>query len=73
MAQATTWAVAQASLGTLGAAAAAPPAALAGMLRASVQASLQSGAQGVLHSMPHQLLLWLLEAEHMVSQRLNTT
>ena len=71
MAQVTTWAVAQASSGTMGAAAA--PAALAGMLRASVQASLQSGAQGVLHSMPHQLLLWLLEAEHVVSRRLCTT
>ena len=71
MAQANTWAVSHASLGTLGAAPA--PTVLAGMLRASVQASLQSGAQEVLHSMPHQLLLWLLEAEHMVSQRLNTT
>ncbi len=44
-----------------------PPAALVGELRASVQAAVRSGAQGVLHSMPHQLLLWLLEAQHTVS------
>lgn len=66
MAQLTAWLVSLTSTDTL--TAVKPPAALVGQLRASVQAAVRSGAQGVLHSMPHQLLLWLLEAQHEVSQ-----
>lgn len=46
---------------------AAPPR-LLGQLRESLQAGLQGGALGVLQTRPKQLLLWLLEAEHKVSQ-----
>lgn len=66
MAQLIAWLVSLTSTDTL--TAVKPPAALVGQLRASVQAAVRSGAQGVLHSMPHQLLLWLLEAQHEVSQ-----
>ncbi|KAL0049173.1 hypothetical protein WJX82_008148 [Trebouxia sp. C0006] len=62
MAQLTAWLVSLTSTDAL--TAVRPPAALVGELRASVQAAVRSGAQGVLHSMPHQLLLWLLEAQH---------
>jgi len=66
MAQLTAWLVSLASTDAL--TAIRPPTALVGELRASVQAAVRSGAQGVLHCMPHQLLLWLLEAQHEVSQ-----
>ncbi len=64
VAQLTAWLMSLASTTAL--TAVRPPAALVGELRASVQAAVRSGAQGVLHSMPHQLLLWLLEAQHEV-------
>jgi len=67
MAQLTAWLVSLTSTDAL--TAVRPPAALVGELRASVQAAVRSGAQGVLHSVPHQLLLWLLEAQHEVSQK----
>ncbi|KAL0028971.1 hypothetical protein WJX77_009058 [Trebouxia sp. C0004] len=61
MAQLTAWLVSLASTDAL--TAMRPPTALVEELRASVQAAVRSGAQGVLHSMPHQLLVWLLEAQ----------
>ena len=66
MTQLTTWLMSLTSTDAL--AAVRPPTALVGELRASVQAAVRSGAQGLLHSMPRQLLLWLLEAHHEVSQ-----
>ena len=66
LAELTDWAVLAANSGS-GTADVAPKA-LLHQLRSSLQLGLHGGAQGVLQSRPKQLLLWLLEAEHKVSQ-----
>ena len=71
LAHLTGWAVHIPTPGTRGGALAAPPL-LVGQLRGLLQAGLQGGALGVLDNRPKQLLLWLLEAEHKVSQLAGT-
>ena len=66
LAMLTQWAVHQAGSGAHYGTAASSL--LIEQLRRSLQAGLHGGAQPVLHHQPKQLLLWLMEAEHKVSE-----